>query len=103
MAQFRMGSHWLEVQRGRCVRPRVCRSSRCCQLCHSIEDELHLFECPLYSEARTVLGVGLPHALSDSTIKASFNRFEGRDWTKLAAFLVRCRQLKADAVDNLDR
>ena len=104
MAQFRMGSHWLEVQRGRCTRPRVCRSSRCCHLCHSIEDELHLFECPSYLEARVALGAELPHALSDNTIKALFNWSAGRDWTKLAAFLVRCRQLKTNAVDaNLGR
>ena len=95
LAQFRMGSHWLEVQRGRGTRQRV---DRCCHQCHTIEDELHLFECPMYSDARTSMLGTVPALQSDTTIKAFFNKTEGQDWLKLAAFLACCRRIKSLAV-----
>ena len=97
MAQFRMGSHWLEIQRGRGGRQ---RDARCCHLCHTIEDELHLFECPLYTDARTSMLGTLPALSSDTTIKAFFNKDNGQDWLNFAAFLVCCRRTKTLATDT---
>ena len=95
MAQFRLGSHWLEVQRGRCIKPRLPRHARVCTSCMTVEDELHLLECPRYAEARITLGM-LPHTWSDSRIKAFFNKTEASDWLRLAYFLVSCRRTTKD-------
>ena len=55
----------------------------------TIEDELHLLECPRYAAARTDLGL-LPHTWSDSRgftrIKACFNKTEGPDWRRLTYY-----------------
>ena len=100
MAQFRLGSHWLEVQRGRFAKPRIPRSSRCCHACHSIEDELHVLECPLYAPTRTSILGTLPPLQSDTCIKAYFNKTAGQDWLKFAAFLAFCKRCKMDTVDR---
>ena len=61
---------------------------------------MHLLECPLYSDARNMLGT-LPSDWADNTIRAFFNKIEGQDWFKLAAFLLRCRRIKTDAMDTM--
>lgn len=93
VAQFRLGSHWLEIQRGRCSKPRVSRRNRVCSSCTTVEDELHVLECPLYADARTALGQ-LPHTWSDASIKAFYNKTSGSDWRSLAYFLASCRRTK---------
>ena len=93
VAQFRLGSHWLEIQRGRCMKPRVGRRHRVCPTCTTVEDELHLLECPSYADARTALGQ-LPNTWTDSSIKAYFNKTTGPDWLRLAYFLESCRRTK---------
>ena len=64
------------------------------------EHAVHLLECPLYSDARNMLGT-LPSDWADNTIRAFFNKIEGQDWFKLAAFLLRCRRIKTDAMDTM--
>ena len=44
-----------------------------------LQDELHLFECPLYTDARTNMLGTLPALSSDTTIKAFFNKDNGQD------------------------
>ena len=55
IAQFRMGSHWLNTERKRLVDGiHIPRSMRHCQLCgfQKPEDEMHMFECPFYNDIR---------------------------------------------------
>jgi hypothetical protein len=103
VAQFRLGSHWLEIQRGRCMKPRVGRRHRVCPTCTTVEDELHLLECPSYADARTALGQ-LPNTWTDSSIKAYFNKTTGPDWLRLAYFVESCRRTKLHVLSlGMDR
>ena len=55
LAQFRLGSHWLQVDHGRSGRDRLPRGQRMCSRCSSsaVDDEFHmLFRCPAFSELR---------------------------------------------------
>ena len=55
IAQFRMGSHWLNSERKRLVDGiHIPRSMRHCQLCgfQKPEDEMHVFEFPFYNDIR---------------------------------------------------
>ena len=55
IAQFRMGSHWLNSEKMRLVNGvHQPRSTRLCQLCcfNKPEDEMHIFECPFYNDIR---------------------------------------------------
>jgi hypothetical protein len=56
IAQFRMGSHWLNSEKGRVAQDGslVARSNRLCPCCsfNCREDELHVFECPFYNNIR---------------------------------------------------
>ena len=94
MAQFRMGSHWLEVQRGRGERTQ--RAARCCRACAGcVEDELHVLECPRYADVRMQLGV-LPNVWTDAAVRKVMNRKTEEEWRKLADFLVICRDRKVE-------
>lgn len=94
MAQFRMGSHWLEIQKGR---GRVGRSERCCSTCAGcIEDELHVLECPQYDDIRRQLLGAVPSSWTDSSVKSWMNKQSGEDWRNFAEFLLRCRLRKLD-------
>ena len=60
LSQFRTGSHWLEIQRGRFARPTVPREQRLCRLCdmHAVENENHaLFDCPAIARLRQKHGI----------------------------------------------
>jgi hypothetical protein len=92
VAQFRMGSHWLEVQKGRTERTQ--RAARCCRLCTDcVEDELHVMECPLYADIRSQVGV-LPSSWTDGAVRKVMNKKTGDEWRQLAEFLVACRDRK---------
>ena len=103
MAQFRLGSHWLEIERGRLTRPRTTRGQRHCQWCSGtgkLEDEAHLLECPHYIELRARLlpewESGWDGAVADEAVKRAFASSTAEGWNKLAEFLVQCRHLKMD-------
>ena len=69
----------------------------------TIEDELHVLECPRYAAERATLGQ-MPHTWTDSSIKGFFNKTEGAEWQKLAHFLVFCRRTKMDILgDGVDQ
>ena len=53
IAQFRLGVHWLRVEKGRSEN--LSRSKRWCQQCMKdgcVEDEVHLMVCPAYDHIR---------------------------------------------------
>ena len=96
-AQFRLGSHWLEVQRGRGAGQR--RGERCCSHCPGVvEDELHLLECPAYTDLRTqTLGTVHTGGWTDADVKGFMNKQTGTEWRNLAEYLVQCRNMRTHA------
>ena len=50
MAQLRTSSHTLAIERGRYTRPKLHINDRTCNICGTVEDEIHfLVHCPLYT------------------------------------------------------
>ena len=94
MAQFRLGSHWLAVQQARLQG--VPRQHRCCTHCvGTVEDELHLLECPLYADLRARFDVPTrDESMNDDRIKDCFTKQNEMDWNRLAKFLVECKRLR---------
>ena len=53
MAQLRTSSHTLAIERGRYARPKLHINDRTCNICGTVEDEIHLLiHCPLYNHER---------------------------------------------------
>ena len=51
--RFRVGSHTLEIERGRYSNPRIPINQRLCSKCVEVEDEIHfLLYCALYEKER---------------------------------------------------
>ena len=108
VAQFRMGVHWLNTV---CMPRTIPRSARTCTCCsqgttgdtsHAREDEMHIFECPLYSHLREKYGCTLAPlsshhpAHTDADMSALMNG--GNDhmfWENLANFLIACKGKRA--------
>eukprot|EP00245_Coleochaete_scutata_P003922 TRINITY_DN159_c0_g2_i4.p1 TRINITY_DN159_c0_g2~~TRINITY_DN159_c0_g2_i4.p1 ORF type:complete len:1129 (+),score=206.75 TRINITY_DN159_c0_g2_i4:285-3671(+) len=88
LAQFRCGSHDLEVEKGRHSTPFVERPFRLCRHCdrREVEDEAHfVFTCPLYSEIR------LRYQFLFSFAEASLSKFLNHsDRDAVGHFLVDC-------------
>ena len=56
MAQFRLSSHVLNVEKGRQCKPKLPLEKRICQICQKLEDEQHfLLHCNLVQEERVHL------------------------------------------------
>jgi Reverse transcriptase (RNA-dependent DNA polymerase) len=94
VAQFRLGSHWLMMQKGRCQKPRLPRGERVCQCCsHIVEDEMHVLECPRLAEARLRWGLEgqALNSLTDGGMRLIFNPKDQGGWAKVANFLKECR------------
>ncbi len=95
VAQFRLGTHWLEVQQGKFRG--IPRNERVCTRCNVIEDEMHVLECPCYAQARARSGL-FPSLtggeISDASMKETVNGTTGQFWKKLAVFLLECRTAK---------
>ena len=90
VAQFRLGSHWLQIQQGRFTR--TPRPQRCCTHCPGcIEDEAHLLHCPEYADLRVRYRVPTIVGPTDALIKAAFAHTTEHDWNTFAEFLVQCR------------
>jgi hypothetical protein len=99
VAQFRLGSHWLQIEQGRHAKPRQGRCDRHCIACSGqVEDEVHLLECPLYAGERERAGLpGCPEGgWTDEMVRTCFNGTTQELWTKIADFLTRCKKLKLD-------
>jgi hypothetical protein len=87
LAQFRTGSHWLGVEAGRWVVPRLPREERLCQRCSmaAVDDEAHmLWECPALVDAR------IQHIDLFSDGAARVEEFMQQDAAQLASFLQTC-------------
>ena len=120
IAQFRMGSHWLNSERMRLVngiyQP---RSMRHCQLCefNKTEDEMHIFECPFYNNIRLRfqnLFTNIYRNIHEDTnmvvwnvdlCDTSFKSFINGDnttcfWGELANYLIACRRAREGALNN---
>jgi hypothetical protein len=102
VAQFRLGSHWLEVQQGKFRG--LPRSERVCLHCNVIEDEMHLLECPLYTQIRARSGLFTTlegeAVISDGRMKEAMNGTTKRYWNKLAVFLLECRTAKLEGGES---
>ena len=95
MAQLRLGSHWLQIQQGRCTR--TPRSQRCCTHCDGcVEDEAHILQCPKYLDLRQRYRVPTLAAPTDKLVHAAFSPSNEHDWNSLAEFLVHCRARRTD-------
>jgi Reverse transcriptase (RNA-dependent DNA polymerase) len=96
MAQFRLGSHWLEVQKGRSAGLR--RGERCCAGCAGcVEDEMHLMQCPTYADLRSQLLGVVPNTWTDAAMNEYMNKQTEADWRNLAEYLLQCRSRKVEA------
>ena len=96
MAQFRMGSHWLQVQQGRFTR--TPRPLRCCIHCAGcVEDEAHVLQCPRYADLRLRYRVPTIAAPTDASVRRAFTHKTEHDWNTFAEFLVQCRLRRIDS------
>lgn len=88
VAQYRMGVHWLNsVSMKRSV-PRSKRHCGCCSVC---EDEMHLFECPLYASLRGRFGCNLPNHTDDGMLMLMSGEHDSSFWSRFANFLIKCK------------
>jgi hypothetical protein len=94
VAQFRLGSHWLMLQTGRFQKPRLPRRERVCQCCsNTVEDEMHVLECPRLADIRLTWGIQEQpyNLLTDGGMRAVFNPKDQDGWAQVANFLAQCR------------
>ena len=94
LAQFRTGSHWLEVEAGRSGTTAVPRDQRTCQRCHNgeVDDETHMvFRCAALSAQRR------RHPQLFSPWPDSLRGFMGQDPTAVAAFVYECYKADKEA------
>jgi hypothetical protein len=114
VAQFRLGSHWLNVECERFSRPFVPRSQRVCKCCSmsSREDEIHLvLQCQLYDDLRSQF---MEHfgeftfshddrQADDAIMNMVMNTPRGCAdisgfWRSMAVFLVKCKACRSDVL-----
>ena len=96
VAQFRLGCHGLAVREGRWG-VRTPRSQRTCPCCgHGVEDELHLWECPIYEDARSSFPSLCEPAESwtDRGFNERMNGTTKQHWIDLARFLNQCKKTR---------
>jgi hypothetical protein len=95
VAQFRTGSHWLAIRTGRWQgRP---RHERVCPHCRDVvEDELHLFECPLYEELRAqhLSFMASGPLQTDESFRGCMSVTTRQEWEGLANFLLGCKEVR---------
>ena len=103
LARFRLGSAYLNTEAQRAGRP---RSARHCSLCdmHIREDELHIFECPAYTDLRTqfadvVSNINSSSPTVDRDMRMMMNKGNNASaWQRLAMFMHRVMKFRATAV-----
>lgn len=87
LAQFRSGSHWLGVEAGRWIRPRLEREERLCKRCDlaAVDDEAHMiWACP------KLIDIRIQHIDLFRDGAPQVERFLQQDASQLAAFLHKC-------------
>ena len=110
VAGFRMGSHSLNVETQRFASGRpVARSQRVCQCCREseVEDELHIFSCPLYEEVvedypylfeRVIPTDISTDAKMNMCMNANGMDDPSRFWRCMAGFLYNCEKARTRAL-----
>ncbi len=94
IAQFRISSHDLEIERGRKVKPRpIPADQRFCRYCKDqVEDEIHfIFTCPLYHDLRIQLfdNCGQVHGTTSTDVLRLFTYFLSSENREIATFVGR--------------
>jgi hypothetical protein len=96
VAQYRMGSHWLDIETGRLNGiPRYQRVCRCCG--SEREDEAHLLVCPVYEELRIDYNVV---GEDDDSVESRMVHFMtphedvGAYWYRTAGFLLQAKRAR---------
>ena len=100
MAQFRLGSHWLQIQQGR-TRGQP-RSQRVCPHCESgqVEDEMHVMTCPRYAGLRDAYGIGALDEMTDDCMRGKMHRNTPDEWVALADYLLCCRAIRVSSTGS---
>ena len=119
--KFRMGCHWLNCETTRKV-DGIClpRSKRVCTLCdfNRCEDEMHIFECPFYTDLRLKYQSLFRHVCcvdfqdNDMVVWSmeftddKFRKFmNGHNdpafWPDLAYYLIACRKKRQEGLRAL--
>jgi hypothetical protein len=110
VARFRMGSHWLNIEKDRFKGIPIPRDLRVCNCCdmNTREDELHVFECFLYHDLRQ--SFGLPTINTgyvdnvDAYMRACMNNtnntaVQNKDfWNTYANFLLSTQKIRENCV-----
>jgi hypothetical protein len=103
VAQFRLGSHQLNIETQRWGRERLPRSLRMCKCCNLgiREDELHILYCPYYFDVRCDHNIHIPSDTNsvDTTMNHIMNN---TPWDTLASFLIACFGKRKKFLENLE-
>jgi hypothetical protein len=117
IAQFRMSAHWLNCEHMRVAADgrSLPRSRRICPCCNhqAREDEMHVLECPCYSDIRLRyrslfhrnhgLTVWSLHIRNDARMCELMNGDGSyRFWNQLANFLLACKKRRTQFVEGLN-
>jgi hypothetical protein len=93
VAQFRMGVHWLNTEH---MNRNIPRSKRHCLCCATAtrEDEMHIMECPCYSDIRRrYFDTSECEDIGDVAMWHLMNgKSDAVFWEKFANFLLKCRK-----------
>lgn len=108
VAQFRLGSHHLQIEQGRTARPYVLRSMRKCSCSLGMcEDEIHfMFECTKYDDIRLafadIMGkhalVGSPdddHMRHSMNVSGQHVDNPGQFWRRMAGLISTCMAVRS--------
>jgi hypothetical protein len=103
LSQFRLGSHWLEVEKGRHSAVVVARENRICKICsgNAVEDEEHfLFYCPAFAALRTKFA----DLLEDPTVIVQLQGLlQSGHHIRLARFITECRNFRTNCLNTARR
>ena len=102
--RFKLGSAKLAVNEGR-FGSRRNRNERICPCCQGgVEDELHLWECPIYAGVRTRhpnLCTEPAESWTDAGFCARVNGQTKQHWVDLARFLRECESVRSNHITSL--
>lgn len=101
VAQFRLGSHQLNIETLRWGAERLPRSQRHCKCCNLgvREDELHMLYCPFYFDIRHDHHINMP-SITDSEDSTMNHIMNNTPWHILASFLIACFEKRNKHLEN---
>ena len=105
MARFRLGSSWLNIEMQRYGPNSRPRHARLCPHCQTREDELHIFECPLYADARAkfegIVKTIEPNSITaDQDMRSVMTCISREGWQGLANFLYKAYKIRTGLTNN---